>query len=86
MQLAVNVIMKEDNDSDTRHGLLDTMTENFGTYDRLASLRLPLLVSIVKDSSTSNKDGVSRCPSVSPCNTAIVGIRISKIEPAFATM
>ena len=29
MQIAVNVIMKEDNDSDTRHGLLDTMTDNF---------------------------------------------------------
>ena len=29
MQLAANVIMKEDNDSDTRHGLLDTMPDNF---------------------------------------------------------
>ena len=55
MQLAVNVIMKEDKDSDMRHGLLDTMTDNFGAKARLASLTLPLLVSIVKDSSTSNK-------------------------------
>ena len=30
MQLAVNVIMKEDNDSDTQHGLLDAMKDNFG--------------------------------------------------------
>ena len=30
MQVAVTVIMNEDNDSDTRHGLLETMTDNFG--------------------------------------------------------
>ena len=31
MQLAVNVIMKyEDNDNDMRYGLLDTLTDNFG--------------------------------------------------------
>ena len=27
MQVAVNVIMKEDNDSDTRHGLLETVSQ-----------------------------------------------------------